>query len=399
MAKNSTYNILMYSHDTYGLGHIRRTMAIASHLRAPGVNVLILTGSPIAGRFAFPEQVDFVRIPGMIKMTNEEYQPLSIKINPRHALDIRQNIIKATAKSFQPRLFIVDKEPLGLKKEVLHTLNWLRRSLPGTRTVLGLRDIMDDAETIRRSWEKKDIYRVLEDLYTEVWVYGQRNFYDPIAEYGIEDAVARKVHFTGYIPRKVPPPEEVRRERNRHYLRTGERLVVVTTGGGGDGYAVVDAFLSMLEARKTPADFRSIIVTGPFMPRDRRAALFKRAKRLGVRAFHFYRQMEKLLAAADVVVSMGGYNTLCEILSQGTVPLLIPREEPRREQLIRARAFHRQGMVEYIPWTELAPQTLQEKLDRLLTRPEPYRDAIARFSMTGLAFMRQRRDAFRRGEP
>jgi predicted glycosyltransferase len=397
MAKNSTYNILMYSHDTYGLGHIRRTMAIASHLRAPGVNILILTGSPIAGRFSFPEQVDFVRIPGMIKKTNEEYQPLSIKINPRHALDIRQNIIKATAKSFQPRLFIVDKEPLGLKKELLHTLTWMRRSLPGTRTVLGLRDIMDDADTIRQSWKKKDIYQVLENLYTEVWVYGQRNFYDPIVEYGIPPAVAEKTYFTGYIPRKVPPPEEIKRERGRHYLRSGERLVVVTTGGGGDGYAVVDAFLSMLEARPTPADFRSIIVTGPFMPRDRRTTLFRRAKRLGVRAFHFYRQMEKLLAAADVVVSMGGYNTLCEILSQGTVPLLIPRETPRREQLIRAEAFHRQGMVEYIPWTELSPERLREKLDGLLARPEPYQAAIADFSMTGLALMRRRLDTFRKG--
>ena len=60
-------NILMYSHDTYGLGHIRRSMAIANHLRGLNTNVLILTGSPIAGRFSFPEQVDFVRMPGMIK--------------------------------------------------------------------------------------------------------------------------------------------------------------------------------------------------------------------------------------------------------------------------------------------------------------------------------------------
>ena len=109
----------MYSHDTYGLGHIRRTMAIASHLRAVDINILILTGSTIAGRFPMPDQIDFVRIPGMIKKTNEEYLPLSIKINPEHALDIRKNIIKATAKTFQPDLFIVDKEPLGLKKEVL----------------------------------------------------------------------------------------------------------------------------------------------------------------------------------------------------------------------------------------------------------------------------------------
>ena len=81
------------------------------------------------GRFAFPEQIDFVRIPGMIKKTNEEYRPLSIKINPRHALDIRKNIITATAKTFQPHMFIVDKEPLGLKKEVLPTLRWIRRCL------------------------------------------------------------------------------------------------------------------------------------------------------------------------------------------------------------------------------------------------------------------------------
>jgi len=76
MSRTPTYNILMYSHDTYGLGHIRRTMAIASQLREPHVNILILTGSPIAGRFSFPEQIDFVRIPGMIKKTNEEYLPL-----------------------------------------------------------------------------------------------------------------------------------------------------------------------------------------------------------------------------------------------------------------------------------------------------------------------------------
>jgi len=154
----------MYSHDTYGLGHIRRTMAIASQLREPNVNILILTGSPIAGRFSFPEQIDFVRIPGMIKKTNEEYQPLSIKINAKHALDIRKNIIKATAKTFQPHLFIVDKEPLGLKKEVLPTLQWLRRCQPATRTILGLRDIMDDREITRADWKKKGVYGILEKL-------------------------------------------------------------------------------------------------------------------------------------------------------------------------------------------------------------------------------------------
>jgi len=395
MARNSTYNILMYSHDTYGLGHIRRTMAIASHLLGPRTNILILTGSPIAGRFAFAEQIDFVRIPGMIKKTNDEYLPLSIKINARHALDIRKNIITATAKTFQPHLFIVDKEPLGLKKEVLPTLQWLRRCRPGTRAILGLRDIMDDAEIVKKDWQEKKVYKILEDLYSEIWVYGNQEFYNPITEYEISESISPKMYFTGYIPRKIPSREGVRTLKKEHGLAEGEKLVVVTTGGGGDGFAVMDKYLAMLESAGGPSSFKSILITGPFMPKQERKAVFKRARRLGVRTYHFYRQMEKIFAAADIVVSMGGYNTLCEILSQGTLSLVIPRETPRKEQLIRAQAFQRQNLVDYIPWSDFTSERLYGKLLAMLAAPEPYRCAISQFRLTGIETMQRRLHDFR----
>ena len=394
MARNSTYNILMYSHDTYGLGHIRRSMAIAASLLEPRVNILILTGSPIAGRFSFPEQIDFVRIPGMIKRTNEEYLPLSIKINARHALDIRKNIITATVKTFQPQLFIVDKEPLGLKREVLPALQWLRRSRPRTRTVLGLRDIMDDAGVTRREWADKGVYGALDELYSEIWVYGNQDLYDPIREYAIPPAVSAKVRFTGYIPRKVPSPEGVQNARKENGLQEGDKLVVVTTGGGGDGYEVMDAYLRMLEAGPPPA-FKSILITGPFMPKRDRKNLNKRCRKLGVRMHHFYRQMEKIFAAADLVICMGGYNTLCEILSQGTPSLVVPRDTPRREQLIRAETFRRQQLIDYIPWDDLTPELLRLRVDALVADPQPLREAIARFPLTGIEAMRQRLKEFR----
>jgi predicted glycosyltransferase len=388
----------MYSHDTYGLGHIRRTMAIAAYLLGPRVNIIILTGSPIAGRFAFPEQIDFVRIPGMIKSTNDEYLPLSIKLNARHALDIRKNIITATAKTFQPQLFIVDKEPLGLKKEVLPTLQWLRRSRPETRSILGLRDIMDDAETVKKDWREKGVYKILEELYSEIWVYGHREFYDPVSEYAISESVKPKMHFTGYIPRKIPSKEAVKNIKKEHGLSEDEKLIVVTTGGGGDGFAVMDAYLAMLESSKQ-LPFKSILITGPFMPKQERKKVFKRARRLGVRTYHFYRQMEKIFAAADIVVSMGGYNTLCEILSQGTLSLLIPRETPRKEQLIRAQTFQRQNLVDYIPWRELTPDILLQKLIAILENPHPYQEAVSRFRLTGIETMQQRLQEFRSKKP
>ena len=395
MARNSTYNILMYSHDTYGLGHIRRTMAIATQMLGPRVNILILTGSPIAGRFSFPEQIDFVRIPGMIKKTNDEYLPLSIKINARHALDIRKNIITATAKTFQPHLFIVDKEPLGLKKEVLPTLQWLRRCRPDTRSILGLRDIMDDAESVKRDWKEKQVYQHLENLYSEIWIYGIRDFYNPIKEYEISDSISQKMHFTGYIPRKIPSRDAVRHVKKELKLTNGEKLVVVTTGGGGDGYKVMDTYLSALESSGNNLPFKSVLITGPFMPKLERRDVFKRARRLGIRTYHFYRQMEKIFAAADIVVSMGGYNTLCEILGQGTLSLVIPRETPRKEQIIRARAFHRNNLVDYIPWDDFTPELLRKKIITLLRNLGPYHKAISQFRLTGIETMQKRLREFR----
>ena len=386
----------MYCHDTYGLGHIRRTLAIADHLRQKNINILILTGSPIVGRFSFPEQIDFVRIPGMIKQTNEEYLPLSIKINPRHALDIRKNIITATTKTFQPQLFIVDKEPLGLKKEVLPTLQWLQKSLPRSRTILGLRDIMDDADTIRKDWAEKGVYNTLNELYSEIWVYGERDFYDPITQYAIPDSISRKMHFTGYIPRKKPDDRDIKYIRKEQGVKKDKKLVVVTTGGGGDGYPVLNTYLKMLESNSSPVSFKSVLITGPFMPGQQRKEIFERSKKLGVRTYRFYRWMVKIIAAADLVVGMGGYNTVCEILTQGTPSIIIPRENPRREQLIRAEVLNDQNLVDYIPTHSLTPDFLRREIEKVLESPERYKKAIDDFQLTGFDVMIKRLNSFRK---
>jgi predicted glycosyltransferase len=395
MARKSTYNILMYSHDTYGLGHIRRTLAIASHLRTPNVNILIITGSPIVGRFSFPPQIDFVRVPGMIKRTNEEYLPLSIKINTRHALKIRQTIITSTAKAFQPRLFIVDKAPLGLKREIIPTLQWINRCHENTRTVLGLRDIMDDAASTKKDWEEKGVYEVLERYYSEIWVYGNQDFYDPIREYDIPKDISQKMVFTGYIPRAVPKAGEINEVRKEQRLGPDQKLVVVTTGGGGDGYEHMDAYLRMLESWGESPPFRTVMVTGPFMPKKRRLEIFNRARRIGVRTYRFYRRMERLIGAADVVVCMGGYNTVCEILSQQKPSLIIPREHPRREQLIRAQILCEQNLADYIPWDQVELSVLRRKLLAMIEKPEPYLKAIRNFRFTGLEIMSERLAEFR----
>lgn len=395
MDHNSDYNILMYSHDTYGLGHIRRTMAIANHLRDKNTNILILTGSPIAGRFSFPERVDYVRIPGMIKKTNDEYIPLSIRIDQEQALNIRTNIILATAKTFKPDLFIVDKEPLGLKKEVVPTLEWFKNDHPSTRTILGLRDILDQAEVVKNDWQEKDVYNALKYLYDEIWVYGNKDIYNPIDQYDIPIPVQEKVHFTGYIPRGKIAAKTKEKIRRQFRIMDDDIFVLVTTGGGGDGWEVLDHYVAMHDYFPTSLPYKSVMITGPFMPKRKREMIKERGKQHGIKTLPFHPRMEELIKAADLVISMGGYNTICELLTQGTPALIIPRETPRKEQLIRAERLQERGLFDYIPWTQVSPQRLKEKIRSLIANKNLFQKTISNFDLSGLDVMLARLHQFR----
>lgn len=384
------FNILMYSHDTYGLGHIRRTMAIANHLRGTNTNILILTGSPIAGRFALPSQVDFVRIPGMIKKTNDEYRSLSIKIDDAQALTIRTNIILATAMTFKPDLFIVDKEPLGLKREVLPTLDWLKQMMPQTKTILGLRDILDDPEVIINDWNERNIYPSLSKLYDEIWIYGNQRIYDPVALYQFPDNIRDRVVFTGYIPRTQKRENVRKKVRRKFRILPQDTFILVTTGGGGDGFDVLDRYLAMHDYFPTSLPFKSMIITGPFMPKRKREDIRKRGKVYGIKTLPFHSRLEELIKAADLVISMGGYNTVCELLTQQTPALIIPRETPRQEQLIRAQCLRNEGLIDYLRWDDISPQQLREKIFAILERSEDYCQAMSDFKLTGLEKMLDR---------
>ncbi len=390
MSPRADYNILMYSHDTYGLGHIRRTMAIANHLKNDNTNILILTGSPIVGRFSFPERVDFVRIPGMIKKTNNEYQSLSIRIDASQALKIRTDIIKATAKTFKPDIVIVDKEPLGLKREMLPALKWLKRNLPNTKTILGLRDILDDSKVICRDWNKKRVYHYLKTLYDEIWVYGEKEIYNPVQQYKLSAELQQKVTFTGYIPRKKISPGTPAKIRKQFRVFNDDIFIVVTTGGGGDGSEVLDHYISLHDNYPESLPFKSVMITGPFMPKKLREELRKRASRYGIKVLPFHPRLEELIKAADLVISMGGYNTLCEILTQRTPALIIPRESPRLEQLIRAERMHARGLIDYIPWTKVTPSILREKIFSMLSQSETYKNNMEHFPLLGLDTIQQR---------
>jgi predicted glycosyltransferase len=333
--------VLIYSHDTFGLGHLRRCRTIAHSLveNHKHLSVLILSGSPIIGSFDFRARVDFVRVPGVIKLRNGEYTSLNLHIDIEHTLSMRASIIRHTAEIFDPNVLVVDKEPLGLYGEVVETLEMLKKR--DTRLVVGLRDVMDEPALLGPEWERKNVMPVLRDLYDDIWVYGLPQLCEPLAGIQLPPEVEQKITYTGYLPRTVPASLTTAQVPEI----TKEPFLLVTTGGGGDGDGLIEWVLRAYESDPL-LPYPALLVLGPFMSPERQADFMTRVTALKrVDAITFDSHLESLVANAVGVVAMGGYNTFCEILSLDKRALIVPRTAPRLEQYVRASRAQELGLA------------------------------------------------------
>ncbi len=292
--------VLIYSHDSFGLGHLRRCRTIAHELvkRDADMSVLILSGSPIIGSFDFRTRVDFVRVPGVIKLHNGEYKSLNLKIDTDETLAMRASIIEHTADIFDPDLLLVDKEPLGLRGEVRGTLELLKAR--GTPLALGLRDVMDEPSLLAPEWERKNVLPALEHLFDSIWIYGLPQICDPLEGIELSASVRDKMVYTGYLRREASP-------ESGPVLPTFDRpFILVTPGGGGDGDPLVDWVIRAYESGAA-LPHPALVVLGPFMQREQQADFIARASVLDdVEVITFDTHLENLMVEAVGVVAMGG---------------------------------------------------------------------------------------------
>jgi predicted glycosyltransferase len=334
-ASSRSKRVLLYSHDSYGLGHVSRCRTIANALveADSSISVLIISGSAVIGSYEFRSGIDFVRIPGVVKQIDTgEYDSANLRVGVEHTLEMRTRIIRDTADIYRPDLFIVDKEPLRMLKE------------RGTPIVMGLRDVMDDPEQLAIEWERKNIVPALRDLYDEIWIYGLPQINKPLQGIVVPPSVRHKLVYTGYLRRELPLHTDAPHEGDE----IDGPFILVTPGGGGDGVDLVDWVLSAYET-DPHIPYGAVIVFGPFMSAAARESFKERAAKFpNIRTLTFTNNLGALMKQAAGVVAMGGYNTFCEILSFDKKALIVPRTRPRQEQLIRTRAARNLGLMEML---------------------------------------------------
>lgn len=139
-----------------------------------------------------------------------------------------------------------------------------------------------------------------------------------------------KTRFCGYVSRPGAsepgvnaPPEDT--------CRHARPVVLATAGGGEDGFHMLRAFIDV--AGGMP--WQAVLVSGPCAPQEECKVLRAAAAEAGIAFHRFIPGLATWLPDVDVLVCMGGHNTLVEALAASVPTVCVPRTAPRQEQLIR----------------------------------------------------------------
>lgn len=353
--------IALYSHDSLGLGHVRRNLALAHALtnQLPGltgrpVTGILISGMSLAPGFQAPAGWDWVLLPGVSKDA-AGYVPRNLLLRMQKTVDLRARLLDAALAGFRPDLIVVDRHATGIQHELEPALCHARSARP-VRIVLGLREVLDDPGTASAEWARLGGPKLVKSLFDAIWVYGDPAVHDPVAAGEIPFSLRKLIRYTGYLASGRPPGSGTNCMPGPYYM--------TTVGGGSDGYPLA----SVAAMTPVPTGLGHLIVAGPQMPADALASL-RRIAVPGVKLLPTVDDVVFHIRHAAAVVSMGGYNTVCEILSTDVPALIVPRNQSRAEQRIRARSLAVAGYVDHREVAELTPAFLAGwMVDRLGTR-------------------------------
>jgi predicted glycosyltransferase len=356
---------LFYSHDGMGLGHTRRNLAIAAALveQCPRASVLLASGTDDAHRLGLPPHVEVLKLPGLRKAANDEYTSRRLPVHTDEIRELRASLLEAAIKSFRPAVALVDKHPFGARGEFRAGLEMLKAR--GGRAVLGLRDILDDPAVVRREWAQHHMQERIAEFYDRVFVYGDRALFDPIAAYTLPPAVAERAAFCGYVVNRDVVGTRDEWPEESFAADDGLPVVLATAGGGEDGFALLENFLAASEG----APWRGIASAGPMTPDAELEQLRTRAGQAKVIFRTFIPRLPARFHSLHALVCMGGYNTLVEAALHAIPTVCVPRVAPRSEQLLRAKAFERLGLLQLIHPRDLTPASLRAALGAALSTP------------------------------
>jgi predicted glycosyltransferase len=364
--------IAIYSQDGFGLGHMQRTCSIAweiYRLRADA-SILTFSDSQLGQFFPVSPHHDYIKLPSIAKVSAGNWKATHLSMTFPEILHLRKQLISHVLLNYAPDIFLVDHMPHGAMGELLPALEAMKHSRIHTQVILGLRDILDSPDVTIERWKVEGAYDVLEHYYSRILVFGMQSVYDVAEQYQIPEAQAKKIRYCGYVTNLTTASNaDLVRARYMANQPSDARLIVVMAGGGADAYPMMSTLIDALPGVLQDQPCVLAVVTGPFMPADLIEDLTRRAAGLPIHMMESVKDSLSYIAAADLVISMAGYNTTVEILRMKTPAILIPRAGPSAEQRTRARLFSKRRWVDMIDPDDLTAEILSERICYYLSHP------------------------------
>ena len=355
--------IIQYCQHVLGIGHLFRSLEICRALSDH--EVILVTGGPPVDA-GLPVHVREVRLPDL--QMNPEFKGLfSSKENStlEQIKADRQNQLFALFENEKPDIFLVELYPFGRKAfrfeldPVLHALDHQR--LPACEVVCSVRDILVEKEDQFK--HESRVVKTLNGYFDAVLVHADPNLAQLNETFDQFDEIKIPVIYTGYIASK-PMPEAGQNLRRQLQIGADELLIIASAGGGNVGAPLLKAVIQAFNRVAAKKNCYLKVFSGPFLAGGDLGELKKMAGQ-NVQIERFTPDFLSYLAAADLSVSMGGYNTTMNILATG-VPALVWPFPQNREQRLRAGRLAKEGVLRVIEGQDLRPDRLAGIMDQML---------------------------------
>lgn len=350
--------ILIYCQHLLGVGHLTRVLNISEHL-LPWAEVHLLQGGPEAGKTIIHKNFHHHKLPPLLmhEESKQMYDP-SGSHPLQEILDLRTTHIKRIAQ-LPFDAVLIELFPFGrnkLKEEIQTLISQLRSRSPQIPAFCSLRDIVvkknDFAERDKKIADK------VNKFFDIVLVHADSRVIRLEESFSQVPAIESKIHYTGFIGPQMSS-KQIPRDPKR---------IVISQGGSDVG---LDFLLKTLPTAALLPDFQLHLVLGSRTPADKKAALQNSALKFSNVTLHdFMTGFPEFLAGSALSISMGGYNTLMELLQTRTPSLILPYQADG-EQRMRTEKFAEKGLVHLLEEKDLESQKLAEKIRSILALPYP----------------------------
>jgi predicted glycosyltransferase len=319
------------------MGHLFRSIEFVRALSDHQVT-LIAGGQEVD--IKLPEHVALLRLPTLYM--DEKFTTL-IAGNPGQSVaeiqHQRKEILFSLFEDQRPDLFIVELYPFGrtiFGYELEPLLKSVGQGLFGdVKCVCSLRDILVEKKHARAYEER--VLSHLKNYFDLLLIHSDDSLLPLDETFSRVDEIPIPIYYTGFITQQGNPvnAEKVRQELD---LGPDEKLIVASAGGGRAGYKPLTRVLNACDLLRDSLALRVEAFSGPFMDNEEFEQLCT-LSRPGINVRRFTPRFLDYLYAADLSVSLAGYNTCMNLLVTQVPALVIPytrdREQPTRVEKLK----------------------------------------------------------------